>query len=292
LGKRKSLIRQAIERLDSLMAIGQSRFVAKQEQCQQGTPRFAFSTGLIHSHRTRVVYQEQVLRFLNWCRAHHHLRYLEQVEPRVEELACAYLLEHLHEGKSVYTLLTERSALRLFFGERKLAEAVTLPKRRREEITRSRLPVASDRQFQPANWQGEIAFLEACGLRRSEAAALRVNEVIPQPDGKIYILVRRGKGGRQRIVPVLPGSEEAVLISIKDRSDPEGRVFARLPKRLDVHALRRTYAQRFYQHLSKRELPPTEGRLRPQDYDREAVRIVSQALGHRRLDVVLTYYLR
>ncbi len=199
MGNRKSIIRQAIERLDSLMAIGQSRGLANQEHCPQGTPRFAFSTGLIHSHRTRVVYQEQVLRFLNWCRAHHHLRYLEEVEPRAEELACAYLLSYLHEGRSVYTLLTERPALRLFFGERKLAEAVTLPKRRREDITRSRLPVASDRQFQPANWQGEIAFLEAWGLRRSEATGLRVNEVIPQPDGKVYILVRRGKGGRQRI---------------------------------------------------------------------------------------------
>jgi integrase len=291
-GKRKSIIREAIERLDTLMAIGESRFAAKSARRAQGETLFAFSTGRIHCHRTRIIYQGWLLQFVSWCRERYQLRHLNQVDARAEELACAYLRERMAEGKSPYTLHSLRSALRLFFGERLLAESITLPPRRREEIRRSRGPVAQDRQFQPANWQREIQFLESCGLRRSEALTLRVGDVNARSDGRVDIFVYRGKGGRSRLVPVLPGREEAVLAFVRGRTDPDARVFVRLPSRLDVHALRRSYAQQFYRHLSGRELPSPVGKLRPEDYDREAARAVSRALGHNRLDVVLTHYLR
>ena len=67
MGSRKSIIREAIERLDTLMAIGQSRFQAKQAQ-RAASPDggWAVSTGKIHSHTTRKVYQQHILAFLNW----------------------------------------------------------------------------------------------------------------------------------------------------------------------------------------------------------------------------------
>jgi integrase len=291
-GKHKSIIREAIERLDGLMAIGESRFAAKCARRAQGETLFAFSTGRIHCHRTRIVYQGWLLQFVAWCRERYQLRHLEQVDARAEELASAYLRALMAEGKSPYTLHSQRSALRLFFGERRLSESVVLPPRRREGIRRSRGPVAQDRQFQPANWQAEIQLLESCGLRRSEALALRVGDIHQRPDGRVEIFVYRGKGGRSRLVPVLPGREEAVLAFVRDRTDPDARVVVRLPKRLDVHALRRSYAQQLYRYLSGRALPSPVGKLRPEDYDREAARAVSRALGHNRLDVVLTHYLR
>ena len=59
MGSRKSIIREAIERLDSLMAIGESRFQAKQAQ-RAASPDsgWTVSTGKIHSHTTRKVYQQ------------------------------------------------------------------------------------------------------------------------------------------------------------------------------------------------------------------------------------------
>jgi hypothetical protein len=74
--------------------------------------------------------------------------------------------------------------------------------------------------------------------------------------------------------------------------DPDERVFPRIPSHLDVHALRREFAQGLYQDLSGRPLPLVTGRLRSEDYDDEAVALVSRALGHNRLDVVLRHYLR
>lgn len=40
---------------------------------------------------------------------------------------------------------------------------------------------------------------------------MRVGDVQTRLDGRVSIRVRRGKGGRPREVPVLPGSEAQVL---------------------------------------------------------------------------------
>lgn len=287
---RKSIIREAIDRFDSLMAIGESRRQAKQELREAGEHVWSFSTGKIHSYKTRSDYQEHVLRFINWARSAHQVKRLEDLDARAEELASQYLQQQLAEKKSPYTLSLIRSSLRLFFSKRNLADSVKLPERRREGITRSRKPVAQDRDFQPRNWQEHIRFERACGLRRKELRALRVQDVSHGDGMGLSIIVRNGKGGKEREAPVIPGQEDAILSIIAGR-DPDARVFDRIPAHWDVHAERRLYAQALYIHYSGRELPGP-GRLKPGDYDREAVLRVSRALGHNRLDVVLNHYLR
>ena len=290
----KSIVRQAQERLDSLMAIGESRYQAKRALREQGQGIWAVSTGKIHSYTTRTVYQQQVQTFVCWVRSNYRIKRLEDLDPRADELTSAYLQQQKEAGKSTFTLSTRRSALRLFFGNRHLAEQVELPPRRRERITRSRLPVGHDRHFQPANWQSLLAFLLATGLRRHEVRLVRVGDLLAEEPtvGGPAVFVANGKGGKARLVPVLSGREEEVLGLKAGRKDEE-RVFARIPKHLDVHASRRQYAQALYlQYAPGWTLPSPEGRLRPGSYDPEAVRRVSRALGHNRMDVVLRHYLR
>ncbi|MGH2510256.1 MAG: integrase, partial [Ktedonobacteraceae bacterium] len=194
--------------------------------------------------------------------------------------------------KSAYTLQVERSALRLFFADRALASDIALPRRTRVTITRSRGPAAHDRHFQPANWQPLINFEKACGLRRSELARLTVGDVYHNVQGLLVVHVLNGKGGKEREVPALFGHEQDILALIAGRK-PEERVFERIPKHMDVHALRREYAQTLYlYHAVGRDLPPPDGRLRHDDYDMNAAQQVSWALGHNRIDVVLRHYLR
>ena len=53
------------------------------------------------------------------------------------------------------------------------------------------------------------------------------------------------------------------------------------------------YAQALYQYYTQgRELPPVQGRLKRNTYDRDAAERVSWSLGHNRIDVVLRHYLR
>ncbi len=54
-------------------------------------------------------------------------------------------------------------------------------------------------------------------------------------------------------------------------------------KHMDIHSYRRQYAQVLYQYYAQgRELPPAEGRLRRNTYDRDAAERVSWSLGHNR----------
>lgn len=229
---------------------------------------------------------------MKWARAEHHIISLEQLEPYVHELATAYLRERLADGKSPSTLQAERAALRLFFDDRHLAEGVTLPRRARAGITRSRGTKGHDRYFQPKNWPDLMQFAQATGLHRHELVQLRVEDIHRDHAGQAWVHGQSGKGGLTREVSVLAGHEAAVLDLVTER-DPEVRVFGHIPKHMDVHAYRRAYAQALYlQYASGRELPPVTGRIRPANYDHAAVERVSWALGHRRLDVVLRHYLR
>jgi len=293
MGSRKSIIREAIERLDSLMAIGQSRFQAKQaRRATSPEEGWTVSTGKIHSHTTRKVYQQHVLAFINWARTNRGIMRLAWLDERADELVTHYLVAHVAAEKSAYTLQTERAALRLFFGNWSLAATVRIPTRTRSTITRSRGPVGHDRHFQPAHWQAHIRFAQACGLRRSELRDLRVRDVYTTGDGTLFVHVKKGKGGKAREVPVLFGHEEDVLVVVRGRA-PDDKVFDRIPGHMDVHSYRRDSAQRRYlQHAPGQVLPPLEGRLGCDDYDPVAVQRVSWALGHNRRDVVLRHYLR
>ena len=293
MGSRKSIIREAIDRLDSLMAIGTSRFQAKQAQ-RAASPEASWtvSTGKIHSHTTRKVYQQHVLAFINWARTQQGITRLARLDERADELVTQYLSTHVSAEKSAYTVQSERAALRLFFGNWKLAATVRIPTRLRLSITRSRGPAGYDRHFQPANWQEHIRFAQACGLRRAELRDLRVGDVYTAGDGTLIVHVKNGKGGKAREVPVLSGYEEDVLTVVRGRA-PHEKVFEHIPRHMDVHSYRRDSAQhRYLQQAPGRALPPPEGRLRHADYDPVAAQQVSRALGHNRLDVVLRHYLR
>jgi len=293
MGSRKSIIREAIERLDSLMAIGQSRFQAKQAQrAASAEAGWTVSTGKIHSHTTRTVYQQHILAFINWARTTHGITRLAWLDERADELVTQYLTEHVVANRSAYTLQTERAALRLFFGNWSLAAKVGIPRRTRTTITRSRGPAGHDRHFQPAHWQAHIRFAQACGLRRAELRDLRVRDVYTAEDGTLFVHVKNGKGGKAREVPVLKGHEEVVLAVVQGRA-PHEKVFERIPGHMDVHSYRCDSAQRRYlHHTAGQALPPVGGRLRRGAYDPAAAQRVSWALGHNRLDVVLRHYLR
>jgi len=288
---RKSIVREALDRLDDKMAIGQSRRDAKIALRKEQGRAWSVSTGMIHSFKTRSTYQEHVIRFVKWAREMHHTISLHQLDPRADELATVYLQQRLTESKSPYTLQAERAALRLFFDNRTLAATVPIPRRARTGITRSRGEKSHDSHFQPTNWPTLIKFLEATGLRRKELCELRVGDILNQGD-QVLVHVVNGKGGLERRVPVLPGREGDVL-AVSEGRDPDEVAFPKIPKHLDVHSYRRGFAQALYLYLAPgRTLPPAQGRLKRSDYDRDAAERVSHALGHRRVDVVTRHYLR
>src|SRR5438552_10653991 len=200
------------------MALEQSRGKAKEAAKGANQKTWAFTTGKIHSYKTRAVYQEHALNFTHWVRECYGIKRIEELDARLRDLTAAFLQAKMEEGKSASTLLTIRSALRMVFADHTLMQEVQLPRRTRETITRSRGPKAHDQDFNPMNWPTLIIFLRATGLRRDELKMLRARDILDQDldpvspwYGKTLVHVRKGKGGKARTVPVLAGYEHAVI---------------------------------------------------------------------------------
>lgn len=135
----------------------------------------------------------------------------------------------------------------------------------------------------------QCPFLRATGLDGGEAWQLKVGDVIWR-DGRLCIHVREVRWHEQahideRIAPVVPGQEQAVLRLVEGRA-PEERVFRDrallVPSRRIMYTLRRRYARALYLSYDPGRRLPGPGKREissPRDYDEEAARKVAAALG-------------
>jgi integrase len=298
MGTHPGITYAAFQRLESLMALNESRHEAKKamREASGEDPLVAPSTGKIHSYRSREKYQGVVRRFIVWCKQERGIYRLEIADAQADELVTAWLTERLTEGLKPDTLQGDRAALRMFFQDWTLAEYVAIPPRRWQEITRSRQSALRDTRIPREVAEPLEAFFAACGVRRDEANHLRAQDIQEsrRSQYRLEIDVRPGygKGGRPRRAPVYPGREQVVLNYVEGLPS-EAHLFPhQIDSRLNPQAQRRQYAQDFYRLLSRRELPPTDRQLHPADYDEASAREVSRYLGHNRLDVILRSYLR
>ena len=159
--------------------------------------------------------------------------------------------------------------MRLFFGQRDLAAGIVIP----EPQAREHHALSSGHPFARTSFNLQTGnrsyrFLDATGLRDAEVKRLLVEDIlgVGRETGGAEVTIKKGhgKGGRPRQVPVLPGHEEDVL-RLREGRESQERVFARVPSRIHAQGHRRHYAQAYYMHLSGRELPPMQGRLKRSD---------------------------
>ena len=112
-------------------------------------------------------------------------------------------------------------------------------------------------------------------------------------DGTYAVHIRRGKGGLERVVPVIgtPAAVELVVRLMTEAGD--GLVWPALPSHYDAHADRAYYASLTYL-LNARDpmsLPRKERIYLRRDLvgavlDRRAVMTASHALGHFRAEII------
>ena len=152
--KRPSLTKQVENALTDKLKIGQSKHDAKQEgKTQEG----------IYSYKTFKTYMEQCNYFIRYCKEEHGCRYLDDCRQYANE----YLQKGIDEGKSPYTLYLMRSALCKLYRDT-CKDYIELPKRKRQDITRSRGKAARDKHFSEDNHKDIVDFCRATGLRRHE----------------------------------------------------------------------------------------------------------------------------
>lgn len=269
----KDLHQQAYDRLTGMQAFGES----KKEAVANGTDR-----DKIFSINTYKGY---------WKHTKYFIKYIKDKHPECTTLKSArkYVNEWLQyradQGLSAWTVQMEAKAMGKLYGitpEDK--DYFNPPKRRRQDIKRSRGVRVRDRHFSKTNNDELIRFCRGTGLRRSELESLKGKDLVTReqieaeisrldsiPEGKrtpqevrhlevlkdtrmfdceYFTHVRSGKGGRERMSPII-GKDAGQIIERMQNTAAEDRVWQHVHKSADIHSYRGDYATAMYRACAR-----------------------------------------
>ena len=327
----KDLHQQAYDKLTSMQAFGES----KRECVENGTDK-----DKIFSFNTYKTYWKHIKYFTKWMVENHpECSTLKSAKKYANE----WLQSRVDQGLSAYTVQTEAKALGKLYGiQPDDPDYFTPPKRERANITRSRVDRVRDKHFSIANNDELIKFCKGTGLRRSELEALRGTDLVTKEqiedsiksleskielsdidqkilkilkdasifDAEYFTHVKNGKGGRQRLSPIVGKNVEQIVQRIKD-TPAEDKVWQHVNSNADIHSYRSDYAVTIYKQYARaiEDIPfdkinkGTGKSYQSGVYvcrkdeagkklDKNAMLICSKALGHNRIEVVANNYIR
>ncbi len=296
--KQGNLTFQISEKLKGMACFGQSKHEIKRRYGKEGL------IDRIFSFSTMKAYIDNCVKFGKWCHQEHGCKTIAQCRKYVGD----YLLMK-QETYAPYSVKLMASALAKLYSCSTEDFETETKARLRQNLTRSRLPRQMDRHFSEARNQDLVTFCRSVGPRRCELEQIRGNQLRIDQDG-IFIDIgnNQGKGGKDRSIPVI-GNTRRVVELMKAAGD--GLVFPKVHDAADIHHYRAEYAAALYKmHARPLDIcrndpyidPKTGHRYKDSVYrcrkdqagkcfDRRAMLIVSQALGHDRISVIAGNYL-
>lgn len=329
----KDLHQQAYDRLNGMQAFGES----KKEAVANGTDR-----GKIFSFNTYQTYWKHTKYFLKYIKeTHPECTTLKSAKKYVNE----WLQMRTDQGLSAWTIQTEAKALSKLYGIQPDDEGYFKPpKRNREDIKRSRGDRVRDRHFSEENNDELVKFCKGTGLRRSELMELRGKDLVTRAqiedeiarlnalpagersvaadkrlemlqdtrlfDEEYFTHVRNGKGGRERLSPIIGRFAGQIIRRIRE-TPAEEKVWQYVNTNADIHGYRAEYATTIYKAHARpiQDIPydrvhrGTGRRYQSDVYtcrkdeagkklDKAAMFVCSKALGHNRISVVADNYIR
>lgn len=309
-----TLQKQVQQKLNGKMAIGQSRHAAKNKAREeakgqgQSTSAVDVRVDTIHSIGTYNAYMEHCTNFVNWAIDEKGVNKYASLK-KIEPLAAEYLKEREEKGLSLYTLKAEKAALGKLYGHE--IEYKFKEKRTVDKITRSRGETERQKHFSEERNIDLVQICKGTGGRREDIQKL-TSQCFFSDDKSLWVVFKSSKGGRDRIAPVLPAYREAIEKFIKGK-DPNAPLFDHIHNAADIHSYRREYAKELYSLVKENKeiqheyLSHYPERIKKQnEYDKyfsrgdkatrfvgykDDIYIVSQALGHNRLEVSVNHYL-
>ena len=235
----KDLHQQAYDRLTEMLAFGES----KKEAVAAGTEK-----DKIFSVNTYKSYWKHIKYFLRYIKQKHpECTTLKGAKKYVNE----WLQSRADEELSAWTVQLEAKALGKLYGiEPDDEDYFKPPKRNREDIKRSRSDCVRDEHFSKTNNDELIKFCRGTGLRRRELGELRGKDLvrceqiaadaaqleqIPEEERapsvtkrlemlrdamlfpqEWFVHVRNGKGGRERLSPIIGKNAAQIVERIAD----------------------------------------------------------------------------
>lgn len=281
---------------------------------------FGISTYKIYSYSTYNTYVKECTLYAKWLAEEKNLKKTDNIS-KTEQFAKEYLQHRLNSGISVYTVKMERAALAMLYNRQ---IDIKLPTRNNRNITRSRHSVEGDKHYaENGKYKDVFTIGKATGGRRSDLARLTVNSFI-EKNGHLYVQFDKSKGGRDRLTYVRGEYSQAIKDIIKmTRDSGKTKIFEKIPSRIDIHSLRREYCQGLYTEIKDnkdlrddilKNYPARHEYKTQKDkfgnsytkeiqsnfykdrdgniYERDTIYVCSQCLGHNRLDVSITHYLK
>lgn len=285
--QKESYRKTARERLQDMLnaGLGSERSKDKSE---------ADTKNKIYSKATFKTYKQQFKHFADWLeQAHPEAVTLEDARGFVDE----YLRHLIELERSAYSISTAKAAIAKIMGV-EATQFIATPPRLRADIKRSRGEAVRDKHISDKKEEELARFTSATGLRRKEMTMIRAEDLFFE-NGQAYLNVTRGtKGGKPRIAKIVGKTEEETKDIVKWIQSKKGRLFNKLSSNYDNHFYRATYANRLYNQF-KRDIDdiPTEDKyIMRKDrageiYDKKAMLLVSNALGHNRISVIAQSYL-
>lgn len=287
--------------LKDKIAFGDSKHLDKQNL------GFGESSYKIYSYSTYNTYLKECEQYARWLKEEKGINRVDDLA-KTEQYAKEYIEKRLNDDKvSVYTAKLERSALSMLYNKQ---IEIEMPKRDNKNIKRSREQVKNDKYISENGKYKNIFIVgRATGGRRSDIKNLKPSDFI-EKDGHLYVNFLKSKGGRDRLTPVREEYVSQVKEIIeKAQNERKTRLFEHIPKEIDVHSLRRDYAKNLYKDITEnkelrdtylKNYPPRNEKVKRQIYkdregniyNRDDLYVITQALGHNRVDVSVTHYLK
>lgn len=329
----KDLHQQAYDRLTGMQAFGES----KKEAVANGTEKEK-----IFSFNTYKSYWKHTKYFIKYIKENHpECTTLKSAKKYVNE----WLQARVDQGLSAWTVQLEAKAMGKLYGLSPDDENYFKPpKRNREDIKRSRGDRVRDKHFSKTNNDELIKFCKGTGLRRAELGELRGKDLVTREaieaeisqlesrpaaeltpadtkrlemlqdtrlfEGDYFTHVRNGKGGRERMSPIIGPNTEQIVERIKN-TPAEEKVWQHIHQSADIHGYRAEYATIIYRAKARaiEEIPydrvnrGTGRKYQSEVYtcrkdeagrklDKAAMLVCSKALGHNRIEVVAKNYIR
>lgn len=243
-----------------------------------------------------VTDEELLKRFAVWCRkTHPEVKHLKQCKQYVNE----YLEHQISLNKSPWTLTTQKAALAKLFGV-DYNSFIGTPPRERSKIKRSRKPVSRDKNISAETEKFLSTITSATGLRRNELCKITGDSLRFDSSSQPYLHLNKGtKGGKSRDAKVMGATQEETdyVVSLF-KAAGKMKLLPKISSAYDNHRYRAEYAKRLYQHYARNieNIPISERYIMRKDrageiLDKRAMRIVSKAMGHNRIDVIALNYL-